>query len=383
MQRVAEFVERQRLHVVFQVRRGLAHVRTDKCAKLAGRHRQRAAAGQQILHPHAEPPDQAADCFIQRAGVFHLERHAQLQMILQVLADPGQLMHDRNAVLLQQCSRADTGTLQNLRRTHCARGEHGLKSGIGLEDLVALPVFDADDSLAGKAQAPHHRVGDDFQVGALQRGAQKTLGGIPAHAAFLVDFEIAAALVAAAIEIDHLGYADLGGRVAKRVEDLPRQALLLDPPFAAGAVHLVRAARVVFGAFVVGQHIVPSPAGIAERLPFCKIARLAAHVDHAVDRRAAAQHPAARVADRAPVQAGFGLGLEAPVGARVADAIQIPDRNMDPQVVVLAARFEHQHRDFRVGGQAVGQHAAGSAAADDDVVVTADRGSAIHNRVHS
>jgi hypothetical protein len=45
---------------------------------------------------------------------------------------------------------------------------------------------------------------------------------------------------------------------------------------------------------------------------------------------------AARVAQRATVQAGVGLGLVEPVGARIADAVQIAHRDVDPVVVVLA-----------------------------------------------
>ncbi len=42
---------------------------------------------------------------------------------------------------------------------------------------------------------------------------------------------------------------------------------------------------------------------------------LAAHIDHGVDGRGAADRLAARIVQRAPVQAGLGFGPEAPVGA--------------------------------------------------------------------
>ncbi len=108
-------------------------------------------------------------------------------------------------------------TLQYLRRTHRARGKQRLEIGIGLQQLLSVPEFDTGNALASEAQTPHQRAGDDLQVGATQRRAQKTLGGIPAHAAFLVDLEIAAALVVAAVEVDDFRNADLGCRIAKRV----------------------------------------------------------------------------------------------------------------------------------------------------------------------
>ena len=189
----------------------------------------------------------------------------------------------------------------------------------------------------------------------------------------LVDLEIAAALVVAAVEVLGLGDArPRRPRLAECVEDLPVQALLLDPPFAAGAVQLVGPVEVVLGPLEVGQDVVPAPAGVAQLAPAVVVRGLAAHVDHAVDRRAAAQHLAARIIEHATAESRLGLGLEAPVGARIADAVEIADRDVDPGIVVLAAGLEQQDRYRGIGGQPVGEHAAGGAGADDDVVEAAD-----------
>ena len=101
------------------------------------------------------------------------------------------------------------------------------------------------------------------------------------------------------------------------------------------------------------------------------VGRLAAHVDHGVDRRRAADHLAARIGEAAAVEARLRLGLEHPVRARIADREQIADRNVEPDPVVAAAGFQQQHALAGIGGQPVGQHAAGRARADDDVVVFA------------
>ena len=89
--------------------------------------------------------------------------------------------------------------------------------------------------------------------------------------------------VVAAVEIVDLGNAGLGRRLAEGVENLPGQPHILDPPLAALAVMRVGAADVVLRALEIGQHVVPSPAGIAELAPIVVIARLPPHVDHAVD----------------------------------------------------------------------------------------------------
>ena len=118
-----------------------------------------------------------------------------------------------------------------------------------------------------------------------------------------------------------------------------------------------------------GQRAVPAPDIVAGEFgPALVVARLAAHVDHAVDAGRAAQRLAARVAQRAAVQARFCLGLVEPVGAGVPDAMQVAHRNVDPVVVVAPAGLDHQHPLAGVGAQAVGEQATGGAAADDDVV---------------
>ncbi|MCY1376759.1 hypothetical protein D9M69_642750 [compost metagenome] len=90
----------------------------------------------------------------------------------------------------------------------------------------------------------------------------------------------------------------------------------------------------------IGQAILPGPGVIADRRrPAVEIARLAAHIDHAVDRGAAAERLAARIAQRPAVQSGVRFGLVQPVGARIADAIEVADGDVNPVIVVLSASF--------------------------------------------
>ena len=77
------------------------------------------------------------------------------------------------------------------------------------------------------------------------------------------------------------------------------------------------------------------------------------------------------IGEGAAVQPGLGLGLEHPVGARIADREEVADRDVKPDPVVVAAGLEQQHAIRRIGGQPVGQDAAGRARTDHDVVEVA------------
>ena len=172
-----------------------------------------------------------------------------------------------------------------------------------------------------------------------------------------------------ALKSSRAGNAELLGGVAERVEDRPSAAAAARP-----AIRRPRRATrssprvVVLGLLEIGQHVVPAPAGIAELAPAVVVGRLAAHVDHAVDRGAAAQHLAARIGERAAVEPGLGLGLSS--SSRCADCRC--SRGSRPGYgssdSCPCRRPRAAGRACRIGRQAVGEHAAGGAGADDDVV---------------
>src|SRR5580658_53709 len=170
------------------------------------------------------------------------------------------------------------------------------------------------------------RAGDEAQVWPLEDRLQKAPRRAPAASATLVDLEIGRALVVPAIEVVDLRNADFGPRLAHRVQDRPGHPRALDPPLAARPVESAQAAVMVLLADEVGQHVLPAPAGKAELAPAVVVGRLAAHVDHGVDRGRAADDPAARIGDRAAAETWHGRGLEQPVGARIADRIEVADR---------------------------------------------------------
>src|SRR5262249_17994204 len=158
------------------------------------------------------------------------------------------------------------------------------------EDLLApLQKFDALDAPAGEAQPLGERAGQHRQVGTVHGRTEKRLRRIPAHAVFLVYLVARDAAVVAPVEIVGPGYAGLVRRPGEGSEPIPPQLRRLDAPLPALPVLLVRAAPVVLGLHEYRQHVLPLPPGVAGQLrPLVVVARLAAEVQHRIDRRRAA-----------------------------------------------------------------------------------------------
>ena len=343
MQGIAELVERQRLHVELDVRPFVVGRGLGEDAELRGRHGERALLEQGIFRAHQRPADQRMVGLVQRLDAMHLEDRALLKVILQVAADARLVVHDGDAQLAEPVGRTDAGELQDLRRADRTGRQDDLAPGPRLEEPAVLPELDADGALAVEDHLLDQHSGLQAQVGAVEHGLQEGAGRGPAHTALLVDVEIADPGIVAGVEIRRHRNAHLRRRPGDGIQDIPLHARLLDPPFAAGAVMLGVAEEMIVETLEDGADVVPAPAGEPELAPVVVVLGLAAHRDHGVDRRAAADHLAARVFQAAPVQAGLLLGLEHPVRPRIADGKQVAHRNVEPDPVVAAARFQEQH----------------------------------------
>src|SRR5262249_1802912 len=147
--------------------------------------------------------------------------------------------------------------------------------------------LDADASIAVEDQACRAGLLENGQVGAASHRVQEGVSSIPAHAALLVDLEISATEVVAAVGILDRRNADGGRGGTERIEDVPRKALFLDAPFVARPVQRIGAAAVVLVLLEIRQHIVPRPSRICTvsvpSTPAVVVLLLAAHVDHSVD----------------------------------------------------------------------------------------------------
>ena len=137
---------------------------------------------------------------------------------------------------------------------------------------------------------------------------------------------------------------------------------------AALAVKAVLELLVVFRAFEQRQHLVIRPAGVAQRSPVVVVPPVAAHVQHGVDGAGAAQRLAARLVAPATVEAGLGHGLVGVVVDLRRHHGHHAGRRVDQHALVGPAGLQQADGHVRVFAQAGGQHTAGRAGADDDVV---------------
>src|SRR5262249_36575115 len=161
---------------------------------------------------------------------------ADLQVVLQVFADAVKRVPHLDAERLQHRAGADARELQDLRRADSAGRQDDLAGCHESARLAVLAQAQASYPLAVEDQLFDLRVRLDHEVAAMAHGAQKALRGVPADAGLLVDVEVAATLVIAAVEVVHLRNARLLGRVAKGIEDLPADARGLDAPLATARV---------------------------------------------------------------------------------------------------------------------------------------------------
>lgn len=89
----------------------------------------------------------------------------QLKVILQVFTDARQIVNDRDVERLQQFGRADTGTLQNLRRSDGTGAQQHFFARFGFNALFRRTdqVTHANRTLAFEQNLVGQGVGDDGQ----------------------------------------------------------------------------------------------------------------------------------------------------------------------------------------------------------------------------
>src|SRR5262252_4566125 len=130
----------------------------------------------------------------------------------------------------------------------------------------------------------------------------------------------------------------------------------------------ILAARLVLAAAKIREHIIEAPAGIAELAPMIEVRRLAADVEQAIDRARPAQHLPPRLDDLSVVELCLRLrGIE-PIDLAIGEQFAVAERDVNPDMAVMAARLQQQNAIATRGGQTIGEHAAGAAGADDDIV---------------
>ncbi|MNS75696.1 hypothetical protein D3C72_1092230 [compost metagenome] len=313
-------------------------------------------------------------CRGQRDRLLALVLQVHFQMILQVGADAGQVVHQIDVQAAQQVGRADAGALQDLRRGDGAATQQHFAARGGALRLVVVQPLHAHGALAREQDAVGQRVGDDGQVRARLGQVQVATGGAGTTAlrrdrtvhwaeAFLL---VAVEVVGARITGLHTGLDHCCEQFV--VAGLGRG----DAQRAVTAVVVIGADVAGFGLAEIRQAVQVGPVFQARHAgPVVVVHRVAADVAHAVDQRRTAQALATTAIHPAVVHEGLGIGLVRPV---VALALQREGQcgghlGTEVEPVVRATGFQQQHADIGIFGEAGGQHVAGRTGADDDVVV--------------
>ena len=162
---------------------------------------------------------------VQRERVLHLERHAQLEVVLQVLADAASVVRDGYAVLLQQRARPDARELQYLRAAD--RAGRRVSSRAALRRTTSSPPCRRTPRPSARrpssrslfVSAPVSTV----RLGRLIAGRRNAFDAFQRTPLRWFTSKRETPLVVAAVEIVGPRDAGLDGRVAERLEDVPAQ----------------------------------------------------------------------------------------------------------------------------------------------------------------
>ena len=118
----------------------------------------------------------------------------------------------------------------------------------------------------------------------------------------------------------------------------------------------------------IGQHVCIAPAVGPLVGPMVEVFGMTADVDHAVDRRRAADHFAARADQLPAAEMRFRLRSVAPIVMRHVHRVGQGGRHLDQRPHIGAAVFQHQHR-VRAGlAQARGHRRSRRAGPHDDEI---------------
>lgn len=236
-------------------------------------------------------PGHAIEIWVVRRVTKH-----KVRVIMQVLADAGELMNYGDTVLTDLFARADTRQLEKLRSLKDTSAEDHLAPRAIHSRLILLAEFHAHRSFAFEDDARGQSVYFHSQVAALARdGVYVGARAAAAFAVLLCDLIQTQSFLFPAVEV-----------VANRIPGLPRSlevdvhdrivALqLADTQGSALPVVLVEKLIVIFGSLEVRQHVCVRPPVVAERSPLIVVESVAADVTHGIDGRAASQCLAARL----------------------------------------------------------------------------------------
>ena len=354
----------------------LRHVRRDRRAVLRRRVAERLGVHGVLAQRHVQldvgvrqrrvAPGQHGD--VPLGGVPRRQRpgglpdHQRLRVVLQVAADPGQVVHDVHPDRPQLGRRADPAEQQQPRGVDRAGAEHHLLPGPqDLPHPVVPDQLDAERAAAVHQHPEHPAAQPQVQV---RRPVQQRVHVVGGRRRPQVRLRVVADLEVPGALGPRVGVPALQHRDAER-----RRGRLHD--VGQVGVPVGRRDRLDPGAQPVVQRAerLRAPAGRAELLPLGQVPGRRAEGDHRVVRAAAAEDPGPGLPDG-------GVAVRLRHAAVVEVVLALHHLRPAPDVagprLVPVARPPLQQRDPAAGlRQPAGDHAAGGPAADHDDVVLA------------
>src|SRR5690606_26999686 len=234
-----------------------------------------------------------------------------------------------------------------------------------------LLEFDTDRLLAVEQDAGGHRPRFDGEVRPLHRRVEIGDCGRVAATVLRGELKEADPFLVAVVEVRLVGNAGFDAGFDQRGGDRVLFGKVADVERPAGAVEIALAAFLVLALAEVGQNVVPAPPARAHLRPVVIVRRLAAHVEHAVDRGGAAEHFALGPLVLAAPRTFVDFGLVEPVYLGVVQRLAEADRGVDHDVgeklarllerSVIASGFEQDDLVLAAFGEPRRQHASGAA----------------------
>src|SRR5579872_675490 len=197
---------------------------------------------------------------------------------------------------------ADAGQHENLRRIDRAGREDDLPIGAGVKAFAVAPIFHRHGAAALDDNSLSQGVRGDDKIRPPKNRAQESFRGAAPLAVPDRKIIAAEAFLLLAIEIVIDGVARLPAGFDEQVEERILAARAANGQRPPGAMKGVAALDMAFRLAKVWEDFRIAPAGKAELRPAIVIAAIAAHIDHAIDRRGAAQRLAARPIDLPAVE---------------------------------------------------------------------------------
>ena len=291
-------------------------------------------------------------------------------MVLQVFTHAGQIMRYRDIVFAQMIGGADAGEHQQLRRGDGAGREDDFAPRFDNCGLAADHAFHANGFPAIEAQLVDEDISFDGEVGALLCRFEIGFGGTAAHAIADIGLRQMRALLQTTVVVVGLrqspGLARAEEAVIKNVI-----AVALDDAHRAIVAALRRGlAEPGLEFFEIGQAVRIGPALEAKVFPAVIIFRVAAHPDHAIDRRTSAKATATGLSQAAIVQMRFRLARVAPVIYFAFNRKRQSRRHTNGQRIGNGSCLQQAHGHIFLRRKAVGQNTTRRACTDDHIIKT-------------